>query len=72
MSALNKRADDPASTGRTEYRPYFENYTVDASILETARHYHSGFGRGYLWWVDLFNKDLAISVVHSMLCWVFV
>ena len=29
--------DDTASTGKTKYRPYFENYTVDASILETAR-----------------------------------
>ena len=29
---------DTASTGKTKYRPYFENYTVDASILETARH----------------------------------
>ena len=28
---------DTASTGKTKYRPYFENYTVDASILETAR-----------------------------------
>jgi len=25
-----------ASTGEAKYRPYFENYTVDASILETA------------------------------------
>jgi hypothetical protein len=26
---------DTASTGKTKYRPYFENYTVDASILDT-------------------------------------
>ena len=29
---------ETASTGKTKYRPYFENYTVDASILETSSH----------------------------------
>ena len=27
----------PASAGATERRPYFENYTVDASILDSGR-----------------------------------
>ena len=31
--------------GRTGYRPYFENYTVDASILDTRNR--SAFGSGY-------------------------
>ena len=30
---------DTVGTGKTRYRPYFENYTVDASILETARRH---------------------------------
>jgi len=28
--------DGAVGTGKTKYRPYFENYTVDASILEAA------------------------------------
>ena len=30
------------------------------------------FGRLSLWQVDLFNKVLVISIVHSMRCWFFV
>jgi len=45
IAALNRRVDDTASTGKTKYRPYFENYTVDASILETACHGRSDSGQ---------------------------
>jgi len=44
---------DWLSARREEYRPYFENYTVDASILDIA------YGISILC-VDITNNDNAI------------
>ena len=42
---------------RREYRPYFENYTVDASILDRCTQKNSF--RGVIWRADITNKDLG-------------
>jgi hypothetical protein len=49
----------PACWWRGGYRPYFENYTVDASILETifgSFHFDDHF------FDHLFNFELSTSV----------
>ena len=44
-----------------EYRPYFENYTVDASILDRCV-----LGLGLC--ADITNKDLVVVEITSVVC----
>jgi hypothetical protein len=46
---------------RREYRPYFENYTVDASILDRCV-----LGLGLC--ADITNKDLVVVEITSVVC----
>jgi hypothetical protein len=60
-----KKAPDFGVTGtcswRREYRPYFENYTVDASILDRCV-----LGLGLC--ADITNKDLVVVIITSVVC----